>query len=160
MVPLLADWCLVTVLDENGRRRDVGRAHRDPAMVETMNRYADLRASGNSATAPVPRLLRDVQPVVIAELTPELVVAMVSDPEGRRAVEPLRPSAVAAFPLVARDELFGGITLINGPERGHTPRPSSGAYARVCESSSITVVSGPMRSSSASRPTPMLPPTT
>jgi serine phosphatase RsbU (regulator of sigma subunit) len=121
VVPLLADWCLVTVLDENGRRRDVGRAHRDPAMVEAMNRYADLRASGNSATAPVPRLLRDVQPVVIPELTPELVVAMVSDPEGRRAVEPLRPSAVAAFPLVARDELFGGITLINGPERGaHT----------------------------------------
>jgi serine phosphatase RsbU (regulator of sigma subunit) len=46
---------------------------------------------------------------------------MVSDPEGRRAVEPLHPSAVAAFPLVARGELFGGITLVNGPERGaHT----------------------------------------
>jgi serine phosphatase RsbU (regulator of sigma subunit) len=121
VVPLLADWCLVTVLDENGRRRDVGRAHRDPALVEAMNRYADLRAAGNSATAPVPRLLRDVQPVVIPELTPELIVAMVSDPESRQAAMPLRPAAVAAFPLVARGELFGGITLVNGPERGaHT----------------------------------------
>jgi serine phosphatase RsbU (regulator of sigma subunit) len=121
VVPLLADWCLVTVLDENGRRRDVGRAHRDPALVEAMNRYADMRAAGNSATAPVPRLLRDVQPVVIPELTPELIVAMVSDPESRQAVAPLRPAAVAAFPLVARGELFGGITLVNGPERGaHT----------------------------------------
>ena len=44
VVPLLADWCLVTVLDENGKRRDVGRAHRDPALVATLNRYADLRA--------------------------------------------------------------------------------------------------------------------
>jgi serine phosphatase RsbU (regulator of sigma subunit) len=121
VVPLLADWCLVTVLDENGRRRDVGRAHRDPALVEAMNRYADMRAAGNSATAPVPRLLRDVQPVVIPELTPELIVAMVSDPESRQAVAPLRPAAVAAFPLVARGELIGGITLVNGPERGaHT----------------------------------------
>jgi serine phosphatase RsbU (regulator of sigma subunit) len=121
VVPLLADWCLVTVLDENGRRRDVGRAHRDPALVDAMNRYADLRATGNSATAPVPTLLRDVQPVVIADLTPELIVAMVSDPESREAVLALRPAAVGAFPLVARDELFGGITLVNGPERGaHT----------------------------------------
>jgi serine phosphatase RsbU (regulator of sigma subunit) len=121
VVPLLADWCLVTVLDENGRRRDVGRAHRDPALVDAMNRYADLRATGNSATAPVPTLLRDVQPVVIADLTPELIVAMVSDPESREAALALRPAAVGAFPLVARGELFGGITLVNGPERGaHT----------------------------------------
>jgi serine phosphatase RsbU (regulator of sigma subunit)/PAS domain-containing protein len=121
VVPLLADWCLVTVLDENGKRRDVGRAHRDPALVAALNRYADLRAAGNSATAPVPRLLRDVEPVVIPELTPELIVAMVSDPESRQAAERLRPAAVAAFPLVARGELFGGITLVNGPERGaHT----------------------------------------
>jgi serine phosphatase RsbU (regulator of sigma subunit) len=121
VVPLLADWCLVTVLDEKGKRRDVGRAHRDPALVAALNRYADLRAAGNSATAPVPTVLRDVQPVIIAELTPELIVAMVADPESRQAAEYLRPAAVAAFPLVARGELFGGITLVNGPERGaHT----------------------------------------
>src|SRR3954452_8985415 len=29
VVPQLADWCLVSVVD-HGRRRDVGRAHRDP----------------------------------------------------------------------------------------------------------------------------------
>jgi serine phosphatase RsbU (regulator of sigma subunit) len=121
VVPLLADWCVVTVVDENGRRRDVGRAHRDPALVEAMNRYADLRVVSNSSIAPVPRLMRDLRPVVIGDLTPDVVAAMVSDPESREALEPLRPAAVAAFPLVARGELFGGITLVNGPERGaHT----------------------------------------
>ena len=34
VVPLLADWCLVSVFDPDGTRRDVGRAHRDPAMVD------------------------------------------------------------------------------------------------------------------------------
>jgi serine phosphatase RsbU (regulator of sigma subunit) len=121
VVPLLADWCVVTVVDENGKRRDVGRAHRDPALVEAMNRYADLRVVSNSSVAPVPRLMRDLRPVVIDDLTPDVVAAMVSDPESREALEPLRPAAVAAFPLVARGELFGGITLVNGPERGaHT----------------------------------------
>ena len=46
VVPLLADWCLVSVVDPDGTRRDVGRAHSDPAMVEAMHRYAD-RARGD-----------------------------------------------------------------------------------------------------------------
>ena len=127
VVPLLADWCLVTVLDENGKRRDVGRAHRDPALVAALNRYADVRAAGNSATAPVPRLLRDVEPVVIPELTPELIVAMVSDPESRQAAgaacarprsPPFRSSRVVSS--------SAGSRWSTGPSAGRTPRPSCG----------------------------------
>ena len=73
VVPLLADWCLVSVV-ENGRRRDVGRAHADPAMAEALHRYADLRATTNRAAAPVPTALREGRPVVIQELTAEQVV--------------------------------------------------------------------------------------
>jgi serine phosphatase RsbU (regulator of sigma subunit) len=116
VVPQLADWCLVTVV-ENGRRRDVGRAHRDPAMVAAMHRYADTRASSNQASAPVPTTLREGRPVVIQELTAEQLQAMTT-PEAHLAVQPLRPTAVASFPLLARGELFGAITLVTGPDRG------------------------------------------
>jgi serine phosphatase RsbU (regulator of sigma subunit) len=122
VVPLLADWCVVTVIDHNGRRRDVGRAHRDPEMLPALHRYADLRVASNSASAPVPTLMRDPRPVIVPDLTPELVESMVADEKSREALAPLRPGAAAAFPLVARGELFGGVTLVNGPERGaHTP---------------------------------------
>src|SRR5215207_2579907 len=121
VVPLLADWCVVTVIDPDGTRRDVGRAHRDPALVEAMHRYADLRVASNNVTAPVPRMLRDPRPVVFPELTEEIVLSMVADGEAREALAPLRPAAAAGFPLIARGELIGGFTLINGPERGaHT----------------------------------------
>jgi serine phosphatase RsbU (regulator of sigma subunit) len=121
VVPLLADWVVVTVVDENGRRRDVGRAHRDPALVAAMNRYADLRVASNLDEAPVPRLRRDPSPIVIPELTAADIDAMVGDPESRLALEPVLPAAVAAFPLLARGEFFGAVTLLNGPERGaHT----------------------------------------
>jgi serine phosphatase RsbU (regulator of sigma subunit) len=116
VVPLLADWCLVSVV-ENGRRRDVGRAHADPAMTEALHRYADLRASTNRAAAPVPTALREGRPVVIQDLTPEQVVAMTT-PRARAALAPLQPAAVATFPLVARGEQFGAFTLVHGPERG------------------------------------------
>jgi serine phosphatase RsbU (regulator of sigma subunit) len=121
VVPLLADWCVVSVIDPDGSRRDVGRAHRDPALVEAMNRYADLRVKSNNATAPVPRMLRDSRPVVFPELTDEIVLGMVADEEAREALAPLRPAAAAGFPLIARGEIIGGFTLVNGPERGaHT----------------------------------------
>jgi serine phosphatase RsbU (regulator of sigma subunit) len=121
VVPQLADWCIVSVVDRDGTRRDVGRAHRDPAMVAAMHRYADLRVATNNANAPVPRILRDPAPVVFPELTDEIVRSMVPDEEARQALAPLRPAAAAAFPLVARGEVIGGITLVNGPDRGpHT----------------------------------------
>jgi serine phosphatase RsbU (regulator of sigma subunit) len=116
VVPLLADWCLVSVV-ENGRRRDVGRAHADPAMADALHRYADLRATTNRATAPVPTALREGRPVVIQDLTPEQVVAMTT-PGARAALAPLQPTAVATFPLIARGEQFGAFTLVTGPERG------------------------------------------
>jgi PAS domain S-box-containing protein len=120
-VPLLADWCIVTVLDPDGSRRDVGRAHRDPELVPAMHRYADLRVATNNASAPVPRMIRDPRPVVVPELTPEIVRSMVADEGARVALAPLRPAAAAGFPLISRGELIGGFTLINGPDRGaHT----------------------------------------
>ncbi|MFD2091245.1 PP2C family protein-serine/threonine phosphatase, partial [Blastococcus deserti] len=121
VVPLLADWCLVSVIDPDGTRRDVGRAHKDPALVPAMHRYADLRVTTNDVAAPVPRMLRDPRPIVFPELTDEIVRSMVADDEAREALVPLRPAAAAGFPLIARGEVIGGFTLINEPERGaHT----------------------------------------
>jgi serine phosphatase RsbU (regulator of sigma subunit) len=118
VVPLLGDLCLVSVVDPDGTRRDVGRAHSDPAMVEHMNRYADARVASNRADAPVPTALRNNRPVVIQELTQAHVEAMVADEESRAALAPLGVSAVAAFPLIARGETFGVLTLANGAVRG------------------------------------------
>jgi serine phosphatase RsbU (regulator of sigma subunit) len=121
VVPLLADWCVVTVIEPDGTRRDVGRAHSDPALLPAVHRYADLRVASNDVAAPVPRMIRDPQPVVVPKLTDEIVASMVADEEARAALAPLRPDAAAGFPLVARGELIGGLTLVNGPERGpHT----------------------------------------
>jgi serine phosphatase RsbU (regulator of sigma subunit) len=118
VVPLLADLCLVSVIDSDGRRRDVGRAHSDPAMGEHLHRYADARVASNRASAPVPTALRSGRPVVIQELTDAQIEAMVGDDASRQALARLQVAAVAAFPLVAREETFGVLTLANGAARG------------------------------------------
>ncbi|MGY1707721.1 SpoIIE family protein phosphatase [Geodermatophilus sp. SYSU D00697] len=129
VVPLLADWCLVSVVDPDGTRRDVGRAHSDPGMADAMHRYADARVASNGPTAPVPASLRSGRPVVIAALTDADVDGMVGTEAARQALAPLRPSAVATFPLIARGETFGAFTLVNGAERG----PHTDAELRTAE---------------------------
>ena len=122
VVPMLADLCLVTVVDSDGTRRDVGRAHRDPGLLGALHRYADSRVASNLSQAPVPTALRSGEPVVIPELTPAHIQAMVSDAESREALAALDVTAVAAFPLTARGETFGALTLANVAGRGaHTP---------------------------------------
>jgi serine phosphatase RsbU (regulator of sigma subunit) len=83
-----------------------------------MNRYADLRVSTNLSSAPVPRVLRNPSPIVMLDLTPELLSAMVGSPEALAALEPLDVGSLAAFPLSARGEVFGAVTLVNGRRRG------------------------------------------
>lgn len=122
MVPLLGDLCLVSVIGPDGARRDIGRAHRDAAMLGALHRYADARVASNLAQAPVPTALRSGAPVIIPELTPAHVQAMVSDAPSREALAALHVSAVATFPLTARGETFGALTLANAVGRGaHTP---------------------------------------
>jgi serine phosphatase RsbU (regulator of sigma subunit) len=86
-----------------------------------MHRYADARVATNLAEAPVPTALRSSRPVIIPELTPDHIASMVSSERAREALRPLRPAAAATFPLIARGETFGAITLVNGADRGaHT----------------------------------------
>ncbi|MEU2350564.1 SpoIIE family protein phosphatase [Modestobacter sp. NPDC049651] len=117
VVPLLADWCLVSVVDEGGRRRDVGLAHRDPAQLPLARDYARLRPHTNRPNAPVNTALREGRPVVLQDLTDEVIATMTTE-AAREPLRHLRPSSVAAFPLLARGELFGVITLVHGADRG------------------------------------------
>ncbi|MCW2696297.1 MAG: putative sensor protein [Modestobacter sp.] len=117
VVPALGDFCLVTVVEGN-RRRDVGRAHSDPAQAAALDRYADLRARSNRTNAPVPTSMRDGTPVVIQDLSAAQLEAMVSDADALEAARALRVRAVAAFPLIARGEIFGAVTLVNTCDRG------------------------------------------
>ena len=58
VVPALADWCILTLIDGSGRPRDVGWEHRDPARLPLVERYATARMDSLPAHAPVARVLR------------------------------------------------------------------------------------------------------
>ncbi|WP_338073626.1 SpoIIE family protein phosphatase [Kineococcus siccus] len=118
LVPVLADWCLVTLVDEHGTLRDVGCHHADPARQGTLETFARLRAPGlqNPASAAA-AAVREGRPVVVAGPAATALLAPPGDPGLRAAVAGLAPASATVLPLQARGRTVGLVLLARGASR-------------------------------------------
>src|SRR5262245_20535071 len=114
VVPILADWSIVDLLDEEGRPRRVGVGHLDPglaARLRTLEQKYPLNLQEASASASV---LRGGPAVLLPQITEEWVSSWVRSPElmatYRRAG---RASSAISVPLRARGHVLGALTLIS-----------------------------------------------
>lgn len=108
VVPALADFCIVTLVDADGRPRDVGSWHADPEAVSVLERYAALRIDGLPAASPVSRALRHAEPVDAAGA---VVRGMLAAGEGRDLLDALDPERVVVLPMRARGRILGLLSL-------------------------------------------------
>ncbi|QXG77940.1 SpoIIE family protein phosphatase [Modestobacter sp. L9-4] len=124
LVPALGDWCLLTVVDADGRPQDVGWWHADPARRELVDRYAAGRLAAMPAGAPVVRALSGetvVSPVAD-------VLALLPPSRTRDLIEQLDTGWGLAIPLRGRDRVLGVLTLCF--DRGHEPLDADLLVAR------------------------------
>ncbi|WP_369135892.1 SpoIIE family protein phosphatase [Modestobacter sp. I12A-02662] len=115
IVPVMADWCVLSVLEEDGRPRDVGWWHPDPARRTLVERYAEVRLAAMPVTSPVIRSL--LGETVLADACD--VAAGLPRGEARRLLELLAPSCGVTMPLRARGRTLGALTLYF--EQGRRP---------------------------------------
>ncbi|MGY1811366.1 SpoIIE family protein phosphatase [Blastococcus sp. SYSU D00820] len=110
VVPALAEGCLVTVVDDDGRPHDLGTWHADPDRREVLHRYAVLRLGVVPATAPVIRSLAGETVV----MTGPDVLAGVPSGEVHDLFARLAPRTVVTMPLRGLDRVVGALTLLLG----------------------------------------------
>ena len=119
VVPALADWCVVTLVDgEPERLRDVGSWHVDPAMRESVERYAGLRLAALTEESYVVRALRAGEPVLVPGDATASILEVLGHAEARDVLSRLRPAHAAVLPLRGRQSVVGAITLFSGGQRG------------------------------------------
>jgi PAS domain S-box-containing protein len=111
VVPDLADWCAVDVLDENGDLQRLAVAHVDPAKVtwahELWRRFPpDKRAPTGSYN-----IIRTGQTEYLPEITEEML-APVTDPELLDIIHTIGFTSVITAPLTVRDRTLGVFTLV------------------------------------------------
>jgi serine phosphatase RsbU (regulator of sigma subunit) len=123
VVPLLGDWCVISLLDDfTGQQRDIGAAHRDPDLQALLSEHARLRLraedSGEGRASSMAAVVATGAPVIATLLDGGLLADLVPDPV---ATALLRPGSAAIYPLRGRGGSFGAIALVNHIERGpHT----------------------------------------
>jgi serine phosphatase RsbU (regulator of sigma subunit)/PAS domain-containing protein len=117
VVPALAAWCIVTVLDPDGRPRDVGAWHGDPALRPLVERYGHSRLEALPPHAPTHRALQTGQ--VVATTGTELL-GLLPPGEARDLLAGLAPGDVVVLPLRGRGRTLGVLSLYFDPAAAPT----------------------------------------
>jgi signal transduction histidine kinase/PAS domain-containing protein len=113
VVPDLADWCAIHLVDAEGKPKQVAVAHVDPAKVRwarELNRRYPPRAD---APTGVPNVLRTGEPELYSSIGDEMLVAGAIDDEHLRISRELKLRSAMVVPLSARGRTFGALTLVS-----------------------------------------------
>jgi len=118
VVPTLADWCVVTLIDDDGGLRDVGSWHADPAQQPLVARYAGLRLESLSSSSFLAQARATGREQVVPSGATEAVAAVLAPGEARELLLRLAPETAVVLPLTGRGRSVGLLTMFRGAARG------------------------------------------
>lgn len=113
MVPDIADWCGIDMLDDHHQLQQVAVAHKDPKKVKWA---IELRKKQGPPSLDDPtglaQVIRSGTTEYYPEISEELLEASTSSPEELQLVRDLALSSIIIVPLKIEDQTVGGISLI------------------------------------------------
>ena len=118
-VPRLAEWVVLTLVDQHGQVQDTVARHRD-------GRDEDLaviarHARQLPARSPRRRSMASARPVVLDDVTPELLQDITGDPEVVAAFQRLGGTTTLTVPMVARRRTLGALALVRADGQSFRP---------------------------------------
>lgn len=118
-VPKIADWCTVDILEEDGLLHRLAVVHMDPAKVEFAYELQQRYPPDPDASRGVYHVLRTGQAEMYAEITDEMLVALVKDEEQLTIVRALGLKSAMTVPLLAHGKALGTITFVMAESGRH-----------------------------------------
>ncbi|MBE9037596.1 PAS domain S-box protein [aff. Roholtiella sp. LEGE 12411] len=118
LVPQLADWCCVDILNEDGSVRRLPVAHANSSKAEWAHQLQQYAPDFQSATA-ITRVLQTGQPELITQLSDSLLVANSQNNQHLRVVQQMGIKSAMIVPLVARQRVLGSITFVSAESDRH-----------------------------------------
>src|SRR3954462_5983918 len=110
-IPEVADWCAVSVLDDSGMLQEVATAHVDDGQRELGAEISRRFPPDPSADSGAYRVARSGETAFVHEVTDDMLVAAVDDPEHLELIRRLGLRSVIIAALKARGRVFGTFSL-------------------------------------------------
>lgn len=111
-VPIFADWCMVHLVGEDGRLRQLASAHADPAKAEIAEDLARRDPVDPSAPLGISRVFRTGRSEMAAEIRPAMLEALVPNPGQLDVLRRLQVRSYLCVPLAVRGRPLGTMTFI------------------------------------------------
>jgi PAS domain S-box-containing protein len=119
LVPELADWCLLDIVEDNGSVNQLAAAHAEEEKEDLLRRLREHRQFGEGDPGSTAEVIRTGQSVLLPDL-PDTTFYERALGRGEHLdiVLRLEPRSLMCVPLLARGRTIGAITLVSSrPER-------------------------------------------
>jgi signal transduction histidine kinase/PAS domain-containing protein len=113
VVPSIADWCAVHVVDESGVAQQLSIAHVDPEKVTWARELERRYPPRDDAPTGVPNVLRTGRPELHSEISDEMLAAGAIDDEHLRITRELGLESAMVVPLLSGTRVIGALTLVS-----------------------------------------------
>ncbi len=112
IVPYLADWCSIDLVDKTGTPQPLVVAHADPSKAALVRDMAQRYPPDPEATSGLPNVVRTGQSELLAEIPDEPLLAAAKDAEHLRMIRELGMKSRMIVPLWSRGRVLGTMTLV------------------------------------------------
>lgn len=111
IVPALADYCRIAILDETYQIKDIATHHIDPAQIALVSQLYEQYKDRESTTHGMQKLLATGQPELIPIVSEQILDAVRDNPELIAITRSLGLISYMGVPLIARNRIIGAITF-------------------------------------------------
>ncbi len=119
VVPRIADWCVVYMIEKDGSVNQMAVTHADPAKVAWASELQRRYPPDPNALRGVYQVLRSGEAEFYPEITDEMLVAAARDAEQLRLLQAVGFASVMTVPLVANERILGAISLVTAESGRH-----------------------------------------
>ena len=112
-VPHIADWCAVSILEEDGTLNNLAVMHKDPEKMAWAAELQERYPSDPDAARGSYHVLRTGQPELYPYISDELLKATAQNAEQLALLREVGMRSAITVPMIARGEALGVITFIS-----------------------------------------------
>lgn len=114
VVPHLADWCIIDVLDDRGQLRQMAAAHADRSKVALIHELRRRYPPDPGSLPPIWKVLQSSRAELAPNIPDSALVRRARDADHLRLLRSLGITSHMVVPLVARGRTLGVISFVAG----------------------------------------------